>query len=65
MSDFEEQKKAVDQLQELLELEDGLLDSELKWVEKFSRVEDRPFQPREIRIINDIYDAWYERQMDS
>jgi len=41
-----EQEKAKKHLQDLLDMEDGLMDSELKWVEKLAEITDRPFSSR-------------------
>jgi len=53
---MDEQKRALGHLQDLLDIEEGLTDSELKWVEILAKIDDRPFSEREREIIYNIYD---------
>lgn len=50
------QKEAKNCLGALLDLEKGLTPTELKWVERFSKIKDRLFSKVERQIIVQIYD---------
>jgi hypothetical protein len=53
----QQQQRACEHLQDLLDLEEGLTGSELKWVERFGQKMKKGhwFTPRELEIIYDIY----------
>ena len=53
---MDKQKEAIDCLNYLLDLESGLSESDMKWIDIYSKVTGRPFSKKEIKIIFEIYD---------
>ena len=57
MREAEKQFEVANMLKELLRLDSGLSDNEIKWIEIFAKQgkEGKPFSPRQVEIIETIW----------